>query len=424
MLRNYFKIAIAVLMRRKFFTFISLFGISLTLTVLLVMTSFFDKMFSPNYPDFDRNRSLHISKVALMNSKEGWYNGSSASFHLLETITSKLKTPQKVSIYTFSGSSDAYINNKKLALDYKFTDATFWEVTEFQFLEGKPYSDEDVRTAQKVAVITEHTRESYFNDDKNVSGKFIELDNVQYRVIGVVKGVPNPNRNFHSDVYLPYTASKIDHRRIGKPDKVKISLVDRYMGGFGAVLVAKSADELPEMRKELDQLLKRMFKPEDGYDKLYVHADTPLEAFSRNIVGGDDSPNIGKLIGYGTLLIILFLLLPAINLININITRIMERSSEIGVRKAFGATSRTLVYQFLVENLILTVIGGIVGTVLALIVIYVYNNSGIQPDINLTLNFRVLGVGLLLCLFFGVLSGVYPAWRMSRLNVVHALKSK
>jgi putative ABC transport system permease protein len=424
MLRNYFKIALAVLMRRKFFTFISLFGISLTLTVLLVVTSFFDKMFSANYPDFDRNKSLHISKVAITNTKEGWYNGSSASFHLLETIASTLKTPHRISIFTFSSSSDTYINNKKLSLDYKYTDAAFWEVTKFQFAEGKPYSAEDVRTAQKVAVITERTRDSYFGGEHSVTGKYITLDNVNYLVIGVVKGVPEPNRNYHSDVYLPYTASKNDHRRIGKSGLVKISLVDRYMGGFGAVLVAKSEAQLPEMRKELDQMLKRMFKPEEGYDKLYVHADTPLEAFSRSVVGGDDSPNIGKLIGLGSLLLILFMLLPAINLININITRIMERSSEIGVRKAFGATSRTLVYQFLVENLILTVIGGILGTLLSLIVIYLYNNSGMQADINLMLNYRVLGVGILLCLFFGVLSGVYPAWRMSRLNVVHALKSK
>ena len=58
--------------------------------------------------------------------------------------------------------------------------------------------------------------------------------------------------------------------------------------------------------------------------------------------------------------ILLVMLLPTLNLININVTRIMERSSEIGVRKAFGASSRTLVYQFIVENIILTLIGGII----------------------------------------------------------------
>jgi putative ABC transport system permease protein len=59
------------------------------------------------------------------------------------------------------------------------------------------------------------------------------------------------------------------------------------------------------------------------------------------------------------------MLLPTLNLVNVNITRIMERSSEIGVRKAFGASSRTLVYQFIVENLILTFLGGFIGMVLS-----------------------------------------------------------
>ena len=424
MLKNYFKIAIAVLRRRKFFTFISLFGISLTLTVLLVVTAFFDKMFSPGYPDFNRNRSLHISKVAIKNTKEGWYNGSSASFHLLENYISKLKSPEKVTLFTFSNSTNAYVNNKKLSLDYKFTDAVFWEIANFQFLEGKPYSSSDIATAQKVAVITQHTKQQYFNDEGTVVGKFIELDNVNYRVIGVVKLAPKTNHNFSGDVYLPYSVSKTHFRHMGKPGQAKLSLQDRFMGSFGAVLLAKSESELPAMRKELNDLLARLFKPEDGYDKLYVHADTSLEAFARNIFGNDDSAGIGLMFGIGGFAVFLFLLLPTINLININVTRIMERSSEIGVRKAFGASSRTLVYQFIVENVILTIIGGLIGTVLALIVLYLYNKSGMQPGLDLTLNYRVLGIGLLLCLVFGLLSGVYPAWRMSKLNVVHALKAQ
>jgi len=424
MLKNYFKIAIAVLRRRKFFTFISLFGISLTLTVLLVLTAFFDKMFSPGYPDFNRGRSLYISKVALLNTKEGWYNGNSASFQLLENYISKLKSAEKVSIYTFPNSTNAYVDNKKLSLEYKFTDAVFWEIASFQFLEGRAYAAADVGTAQKVAVITERTKQRYFDSEGPVAGKFIELDNVKYRVIGVVKTAPQPNRNFYSDVYLPYTVSKIDYRQTGKPGQLKISLTDRYMGGFGAALIARSTAEVPKMREELDQVLARIFKPEEGYDKLYVHADTAMEAFARNIFGGDESAGVGKMFGAGSVAIFLFLLLPAINLININITRIMERSSEIGVRKAFGASSRTLVYQFIVENVILTIIGGLIGTLLSLIVIYLYNQSDMQPGIDLALNYRVLGFGLLLCLLFGLLSGVYPAWRMSRLNVVHALKAQ
>ncbi len=63
MLKNYFKIAIAVLRRRKFFTFISLFGISFTLTILLVLTAFIEKVVGDNYPDKKRDRSLYIVRV-------------------------------------------------------------------------------------------------------------------------------------------------------------------------------------------------------------------------------------------------------------------------------------------------------------------------------------------------------------------------
>jgi len=102
----------------------------------------------------------------------------------------------------------------------------------------------------------------------------------------------------------------------------------------------------------------------------------------------------------------------------------MERSSEIGVRKAFGASSKTLVYQFVVENIILTLMGGIIGFVLSFIVIQVLNDANLIANLKLSINFTVLGIGLLICFIFGILSGVYPAWRMSKLNVVNALKAQ
>ena len=102
----------------------------------------------------------------------------------------------------------------------------------------------------------------------------------------------------------------------------------------------------------------------------------------------------------------------------------MERSSEIGVRKAFGASSRTLVYQFIVENIILTLAGGLIGVILSVIILQIINSAHLIPNLVLSLNLTVLSIGLLTCLVFGLLSGVYPAWRMSRLNVVNALKAQ
>ncbi|RYF99148.1 MAG: ABC transporter permease, partial [Chitinophagaceae bacterium] len=128
MLKNYFKIAIAVLKRRKFFTFISLFGISFTLTILMVATALADKMFSPDYPEDKQNRSLYVERIEIKNTKEGWMNMSNLSFNFFEQYVSKLKTVEKMAISSGEKSSNAYVNNKKLVISYKYTNADYWNV--------------------------------------------------------------------------------------------------------------------------------------------------------------------------------------------------------------------------------------------------------------------------------------------------------
>ncbi len=116
--------------------------------------------------------------------------------------------------------------------------------------------------------------------------------------------------------------------------------------------------------------------------------------------------------------------LPTINLVNINLSRILERASEIGVRKAFGASSLALVGQFLVENILLTLVGGALGWILSAAVLRAINVSGFIPYAEFHLNLRILLYGVLTALFFGVMSGIYPAWRMSRLHPVQALTGR
>lgn len=122
------------------------------------------------------------------------------------------------------------------------------------------------------------------------------------------------------------------------------------------------------------------------------------------------------------LVTLLFLMLPTVNLVNLNVSRIMERASEIGVRRAFGASSRTLIGQFVVENLVLTLIGGLVGFVLSALVLQAISAAGLFPYASLHINVRVFLYGVGLSVLFGLISGVYPAWRMSRLHPVAALR--
>jgi putative ABC transport system permease protein len=412
MLKNYFKIAIAVLRRRKFFTFISLFGISFTLTILMVASAFLDKAISADYPDMKRDRSLYLTAVELRNTKLGWFNRSPLSLYYINTYLSTLKKPEKIAFSSSSSAANTYVNNKKIVVDYNYTNAAFWQVMEFDFLEGKPYNQKQIDQAQHVAVISEGLKKKYFGDVPSVIGKYIEADNTRYQVIGVVKDVSKTLWTVYGNMYLPYTTSKFSDKNTD------------LMGSYTAVLVAKSTGEIPAMVAEYNQMLKKVPFDKKQFDQLDIRPDTYLASLTRGILGDDKSTGITKFFLVLGLVTFIFLLLPTINLVNINITRIMERSSEIGVRKAFGASSRTLVFQFVIENMILTCIGGLIGLVLSVLAIYFINSADLIGNLNLTMNLKVLFYSFIACLFFGLLSGVYPAWQMSRLNVVTALKAQ
>jgi putative ABC transport system permease protein len=409
MLKNYFKIAIAVLRRRKFFTFISLFGISFTLTILLVLTAFIDKVVGDSYPDRKRDRSLYVTH--LQETGEGSSSSSTLSYYFLSHFVGSLKTPVKLAISSGYEGTNTYVNNKKLAVNYKYTNADYWDIMEYDFTEGKAFNKQQIANADKVAVISEDMKRDYFGDIPSVVGKYIEADNVKYRVTGVVKNVPVTSYNLYSDIYLPYTVSKTDY-----------SKERGYLGGFTAVMLAKSAADVPRMRDEYDAMMRRIPMEDKRFTKMYSRAESYIRSYVNT--GNENMSGVTIVLTAITIFVLLVTVLPTLNLVNINITRIMERSSEIGVRKAFGASSGTLVYQFLVENIILTLLGGLIGVVLSFIAIGVLNSFHLIPNLVLSINFTVLGIGLLVCFFFGLLSGVYPAWRMSKLNVVTALKAQ
>lgn len=411
MLKNYFKIAIAVLKRRKFFTFISLFGISFSLTIIMVLTAFSDHLVDSSYPDAKRGRSLYVSIIRLTGEKHGFSQNGPPSFYFLDHYVKKMKTPEKVAIFSFHKPSNTYINNKKLVINQKFTDDAFWEVLDFQFLEGKPYTLQQINNAEKVAVISENLRKKYFGDVPSVVGQYLETDNVRYRVSGVVKSVPITQFITYGDMYVPHTLAKKDP-------------LDKGLNGeYFSILLGKNASSLPAMAAEYGGIIRRLPIDTSRYDKISSHADKYVASYTRLFMGDQENSGLNTLLLYTGLVLLFFLLLPTLNLVNINISRIMERSSEIAVRKAFGASSGTLAVQFIVENLILTVIGGLIGVILSVLILTIWNNSGVIEDVHLYLNFKVLVISLLVCLVFGLMSGVYPAWRMSRLHVVTALKT-
>ncbi|MCE6991793.1 ABC transporter permease [Dyadobacter sp. CY323] len=413
MITNYIKIAWKVLLRHPFYTFITLFGISLTLTVLMVVTSFLDHLFGTHYPEVNRDRSLYIGTVLQQDSTRTSTSSGPATFGFLTKHAKSLKSAERVTILSNFSFSNTYVNGKKIKLNTKYTDADFWYVTGFQFLEGKPYNESNIKNGDHVAVITDALRDQYFEKDAgSVVGKNIEIENIHYRVIGVVKGSPPTRVYTYSDVYFPYTAPKSNYESKG------------MRGRYTAIILAKSAADFPEIQAEFNNHISSISKEEiqDGqkFSILIVRADKYFDHFLNTFAR--DETQIILFYSVVVLVLVMFMGLPAINLVNVNVSRILERASEIGVRKAFGAPSKALLWQFIIENVFITFIGGAFALILSYLVIKMINSSGWIAYADLTINFSVFVISIGVCLLFGLLSGVLPAFRMSKLKIVDALK--
>jgi putative ABC transport system permease protein len=181
----------------------------------------------------------------------------------------------------------------------------------------------------------------------------------------------------------------------------------------------------PSSRRCAPRLQRRFQSPDPKtWDRLVAPIETLFEVTARGLFNDrrDQDSHPERLAALMALAALLFMLLPTVNLVNLNVSRILERASEIGVRKAFGASSRALVGQFVTENLLLTLVGGALGLLGSLGVLWLLTRSETRPVAVLHLHVGLFLQALGATILFGMISGVYPAWRMSRLNPALALK--
>jgi putative ABC transport system permease protein len=429
-LKNYLLLAMKVLQRQRFYTCISLFGIAITLMVLIVITSLIESFVHPRGPERNSDRFLVagiISTVLYVDEERQSRSRSMLGYRFIESGVLGMQTPELISV--FSGSIGGMAGSLKvtgfrdgvrIVSAAKRTDGNYWKILQFEFLEGRPISQQEHEQGAYVAVISETTRARYFRGNSAV-GKALTLDGSTFQVIGVVRDVSPLQTLAVADVWLPIFATP----------STQFRTEDR--GQFMVLLQARSPADLPRIQEEYQVVLKN-FQPIPpawftAGGTLQVHSwalskiGMYLQLASGQLEQSPEQSGIGSIVlsalGIATLV---FMLLPVMNLVNINISRILERTSEIGVRKSFGASSAQLVRQFIVENLVVTGLGGLLGFLLAVVALSTIAGAGLLPNEAFQFNHRVFVLGLLYVLVFGVLSAAWPAWKMSRLDPVLALK--
>jgi putative ABC transport system permease protein len=407
---NYVKLALKVLARRKFFTFISLVGISLTLVVLMVATAILDNVYSPRVPESRFDRALFVMSMAQVGPHATMT--TNAGYGFLNRYVRTIPDVEAVSIYSEARQTRIYLGDDRIDTMLKRTDGAYWRICDFKFLEGRPYTDAEDASGARVAVITDKLRDKLFGGAAAV-GKTIEVEGDRLRITGVVPHVVLARLAAYGEVWAPIGTMRSSTYR------------DEFTGDFNAVVLAKRRGDMARLKRDFASRMKTVPSSDPKvFRSVSAGLDTPFEASARGLFGGtkfrDRAPFVLALLFVSAG--VLFMTLPALNLITLNLSRTMERSSEIGVRKAFGAPKRALMSQFVFENVVITIVGGLLGFLLAIAAIHALNTFSLLPDLQFDLNVRIFGYGMLIAIFFGVFSGVYPAWRMARLNPVNALR--
>ena len=347
------------------------------------------------------------------------------SYAFLDRYVRPLETAENVALYSDhkyrglqGGAEEGYAT-------VVFTDAAFWEVFRFDFLHGRPYTAAEVGSGDRVAVIRDGFSRRFFGSEA-VVGRDVPIDGRSHRVVGVVAD-PSSMRRTYADIWVPVgTDPSQDWRAYS------------LSGEFKAAVLARRPADMERIRAEFAAALARV-EPPPGEDRHLRGVAAPLlttlEEWARDQKGdwtsdyAEGDPRqaaAGRLRTWVLTLAgcaLAFMLLPALHLVNLNMGRIEERTSEIGVRKSFGASTRILVGQFVAENVVLTLVGAAVSLPLSWGILSLLALGGpfhLDPGVLV----RTFLYGLLLALFFGTASGAWPAWRMARLHPVRALTGR
>ena len=417
MIKQYLKQAFYMLKEAPLISSISICGTALSICMILVVVLMFQVQTANYSPENARDRTLYVGSVATLNKsdkKKSSVGGMSPG--MVKECFYSLKTPIAVSAYT-SWTSPVSIPGKRLYRPYtiKFTDAGFWNIFSFRFLAGQAFTEADFLSGIPRAVISEGTAKRMYGT-KEVVGKSLILNYTEYRICGVVEDVTRAAWTAFSEIWVPYTASEQAMATYGE---------EKISGTLSLCMMAADKEDFQAIRTELKGKIA-------GYNATKTDLEVDLlNAPVTNLdilIGSEKASTQGFLMETGLLLLFL-LFVPALNLTGVTQSAVQKRQAEIGVRKAFGATSGRLLSQILCENCLTTFIGGIIGLLLSFPILFLTQDFLLPMGtvaLNMDMLFRpgVFAAALLFCLLLNLMSAGIPAVRMARASIVSTLNNE
>jgi len=416
MIKQHIKQAVQLLKENRLVSCISIIGTALSIAMVMVVVLLFQIQLSGYYPEYNRDRMLYIQGTEATSKNGTDTNRGGMSAEVVRECFYSLKTPEKVTAI-YSEDLPISLPNKRLFKEYnvKYTDDGFWSIFNFRFITGKPFEKADFLSGIHKAVITDQTARELFGTT-DVLGKNIVINFINYSITGVVKEVSRAARDSYAEAWIPYTT---------KDQLMSLQYADGVSGGFNVCILAKHSKDFASIRTELKQQTARYNEGKQLYKVGF--AENPISRLDI-AMGSEGFRKVDYkdfILETGSL-VLFMLLVPALNLIGVTQASIQRRKSEVGLRKAFGATYSKLVSQILYENLVITLLGGALGLLFSFGLLNISKDFLLQNNtmINSDMLFQpgTFVATLFFVLLMNFLSAGIPALRIAKQPIVEALK--
>lgn len=411
MVKNNIKIASRSLRKHKFYTGINLTGISLGIACFILTFLYVDEEMS-----FDKFHSkidqIHKVWVHEMDEGDEYFEGV-VPFAMAGPL--KADYPQIESVIQIWDGLATYTSEDQLTISTGMTvvGEEFLETFDFKLLAG---NRETALSKRENIVLTEEEAIRRFGT-MDVLGQTVDYSvrskSIPFIVTGIIENPPkNSSINYHSLISEANNDRAIHERNLNnwfvysteiyvllKPEASIEELEVRFVDMVKTALGEDYEEGLAEVRLQpLEE----------------VHFDTVIDGES--ITGNIETVRILGIVGF------VILLLAGINFINLSVGQSMKRAKEVGVRKVMGAFKRQLIFQFISESLLLTILAGGLGVLISFLLLPTFNDFA-DKTLELSFNSTLAEALGLAILFIGILSGVYPALVLSSFNPITALKS-